>query len=618
MRVENVMTDALRDPESHDDPQDATAHGMHAADVVAPVPAERRPCFLVRWRDWVFDGEPPEDARPPGLYRLKAKGRGDNVTLAEERVSGPIDCLALTRTEDREVFGRLLRFRDHDGRERELAVPCSALAGDGRELVSLLLDAGLELVPQRARFLLQYVATRSPDHRVLHVTQTGWLADRSAFVLPHCTVGRSDIVFQCRSEHRATGPSMRGDFRRWRETVGAIAASNPRLAFSIAVALSAPLYGLLGIAPGGFHLWGTTTAGKSTIQNAAASCWGCGDKPFVRGWRGTANGLEGAATLANDLPLFLDEIKEASAADFEAILYFLVNGRGKLRGARDGGLRAVATWRNVIVSNGEYPITRHLRAAGADCPPGLFARIADIRADDGRYGVFDDLCGHATPGELAKALAKAATCDFGHAGPALLEVVMKRRAELQEALDAAIEALAPEGSIARRAAERFAAAAVAAELAVDAAILPWKEGFALDAVRDAFVAWQDGAEVSERAGLSAEDTMIVEALRAFLETQRARFQAPGAPPPPNRAGFVEPDGEGGERFKIFKAALASERTLQRWSHARIAEALDRAGLIAERDTDRGRRWRKAKIEGRQERVLVVRYAPAFEGQAAAA
>ncbi|MDW8371939.1 MAG: DUF927 domain-containing protein, partial [Geminicoccaceae bacterium] len=570
------------------------------AEIVEPVPAERRPRYLVRFRRWRFANS--TDVFEPGLYWLDKKGKDPGADLVQTRISAPIVCSAFSRSEDREAFGRLLVFVDHDGRRRQLAVSCAATAGDGIDLVKLLLEAGLAIARSQARRLVRYIAISEPERRVEHVTRTGWLADGSGFALPDQTIGRGDVVFQCRPEHKQAGPRRRGSFGRWRETIGAWAVPNWRLAFSLCASLSAPLYEPLRLSPGGFHAHGETSRGKSTSMNAAASCWGPGATPFVKSWSGTAAGLEGAASLANDLPIFLDEISQARAVDFEAVLYFLINGTGKLRGHKEGGLRFTATWRTLLVSNGEVTLAQHLRRAGAEIPAGLKARIADVRFEGGRFGAFDDLCGFPDGETFARAIAAAAARDHGHAGPALVEEILRRRAELDEAFEVVRAYFAVREPIVRRVADRFAAAALAGELATEAGILPWPPSLALEAARQAFETWRADVDLPEAAGGSAEDRAIVEAVRGFLETQRARFQTEHGPVPPNRAGMVETEG-GRETFRIFKAALASEPALQRWSPARIAEALDKAGMLVERD--HGRRWRNAKIEGRQERVLVV-------------
>ena len=76
---------------------------------------------------------------------------------------------------------------------------------------------------------------------------------------------------------------------------------------------------------------------------------------YVRTWRATANGLEGAAAGATDTALILDELAQVEARDLAAALYMLANGAGKARAHRDGGLREPRAWRVLTISSGEVP-----------------------------------------------------------------------------------------------------------------------------------------------------------------------------------------------------------------------------------------------------------------------
>ena len=69
--------------------------------------------------------------------------------------------------------------------------------------------------------------------------------------------------------------------------------------------------------------------------------WGRGGTPgYVRSWRATANGLEGAAASATDTCLVLDELGVGEARNVAASVYTLANGVGRARAA--GARRLVA------------------------------------------------------------------------------------------------------------------------------------------------------------------------------------------------------------------------------------------------------------------------------------
>ena len=130
----------------------------------------------------------------------------------------------------------------------------------------------------------------------------------------------------------AQGPyAAQGSLRDWQEGVGKLATGHALPVLSISAALAGPLLDLAGQEGGGVHFVGQSSRGKTTLLQAAASVWGRGASPgYVRAWRATANGLEGAAASATDTVLVLDELGQIDPHEAQAALYSLSNGGGKL------------------------------------------------------------------------------------------------------------------------------------------------------------------------------------------------------------------------------------------------------------------------------------------------
>ena len=129
----------------------------------------------------------------------------------------------------------------------------------------------------------------------------------------------------------ATGPyEARGTLDNWQKGVGALAHGHTLPVLGVSAAFAGPLLHLAGLEGGGVHIFGTSSKGKTTIQQAAASVWGRGDSPgYLRSWRTTANGLEGVAASATNTALILDELGLVEARDAASGVYSLSNGVGK-------------------------------------------------------------------------------------------------------------------------------------------------------------------------------------------------------------------------------------------------------------------------------------------------
>ena len=109
------------------------------------------------------------------------------------------------------------------------------------------------------------------------MTRTGWhtVKGKRCFVLPTCALGDPDgeaVILE-----GSAGPfAARGDLSDWKAGVGRLVSGHSRGALMVAASLSAPLLALAGLDGGGVHLVGSSSCGKSTLLEAAASCWGRG------------------------------------------------------------------------------------------------------------------------------------------------------------------------------------------------------------------------------------------------------------------------------------------------------------------------------------------------------
>ena len=357
-----------------------------------------------------------------GLTVTTVKGKGDSKEETESRVSGAFEVLGRARDTSSRGWGRWLRWRDADGRSHTRHVTDAALQGDARSLCAMLADEGLHIARGQQRELCTYLNGCDVPSRVTIVNRTGWhdVVGGRVFVLPTETIGTADAE-RVILDTSATGPyESSGSLEAWKEGVGQAVQGHVIPTLAVSTALAGPLLALANQEGGGVNFYGTSSRGKTTMAQAAASVWGRGSSPgFLRAWRATANGLEGVAASATDTVLILDELGVIEAGDAAAAIYGLANGTGKARAARDGSLRNPKTWRTLILSTGELAIEGKLAEDRGRCAKaGQLVRMLDISADRGLgFGVFDHGGSDGDASKIANDIKRSAISNYRYGRP---------------------------------------------------------------------------------------------------------------------------------------------------------------------------------------------------------
>ncbi|WP_456620626.1 MULTISPECIES: DUF927 domain-containing protein [unclassified Bradyrhizobium] len=439
-------------------------------------------------------------------------------------IAGHFDIVAETRDGDGSNWGVLLRWKDHDDREHQFALPRATLAGDGSEARRALMEGGFFIAPsQTARglfnsFLLQ---VRSPN-RARATQRVGWHSN--SFVLPDdCFANdkRDQLLLQSVTAHEHSF-RQGGTLESWQQNVARYASGNSRLVLAISAAFAGPLVGPCSSEGGGLHFKGASSTGKSTALHVAGSVWGGGDaNGFVRSWRATANGLEGVALSHSDTLLCLDELSQLAAKDAGEAAYMLANGSGKSRSTRDGSARRAAKWRVLFLSSGEIGLADKVAedGRGKRIAAGQQVRIVDIAADAGAgMGMFENLHGFETAEALARHLRTATQQHYGvavrHYLGSIVPAIEDLRRQIAPIMAAFSSQFVPRGADGQieRVAQRFALVAVGGELAQQRGIVPWKPGEAIAAAGRCFNDW-----LAARGGHDAAEVHDgLEQVRSFL------------------------------------------------------------------------------------------------------
>jgi len=454
-------------------------------------------------------------------------------------VAAPFTVVGETRNPDGESWGLLLHWSDRDGKHHKWAIPKRLIHRMGNEIAEDLECAGLACGSDaKAHALLKrFVGEVKASKCLTCVSRTGWhqIGEEWVFVLSTDKAfgaGARDVVLQ--RDHAGADHVFRsaGTLTSWQESVAKLAVGNGLAALCCSAAFAGPLLDLLGEASGGMHIVGDSRTGKTTVAQMAASVWGPPTSDGqMRQWRGTANGLEAAAVETSDTLLILDEMSQSSAAEVGEVVYMMSNGSGKQRATRSGGARRRQTWRVLLLSTGELTLADKMGEAGRQTTAGQDVRLINLRADAGSgMGVFQELHGRASAGELVEEIQERVRANHGTAALAFLEKLVAERNDPEFGLRRHLEALrrtfltnnvpaGADGQV-RSVASRFALVAAAGSLATRYGVLPWPEGEAERAAAECFSWW-----LVERGGIGAmEERTALEQVRYFLEAhQFSRF-----------------------------------------------------------------------------------------------
>lgn len=316
------------------------------------------------------------------------------------------------------------------------------------------------------------------------------------------------------------------------------------------------------------------------------------------------------ANARNDGLLVLDEIGEAPAKVVSLTAYSVLDGKGKIQGAKEGGNRPVDKWRVLVLSTGEQTLEAYLKANNADLHAGQATRLPSIPANAGKgHGVFDVLHDFTNGASFSEHLNTAANQYYGAAGRAFIDHlqadVTAAKSTAQTAMADFLSLLPELSHQARRVGTRFALVAAALVLAKQYDILPNQTDQELQAaIKQCFDAWLEREGTGKR-----EDRRIIEQAKGFMQVNaNSRFQRlpldaiPHAMP--NLAGYQEP-------FKIDSGIMVyyvipevfSNEIAKGFDTAKACEVLHATNEWLQKTNGR---WQKQKrINGELQRFYVL-------------
>ena len=308
-----------------------------------------------------------------------------------------------------------------------------SVISDSRSIIGLS-KYGIMVNSETGKAMVRYLADVEQMNydlipEVSSVGRLGWIDDYgfSPYV--------EDLVFDGEEEYRTRFESIQehGSREKWLECVRAVRAGktpgNVIARIVLAASFASVLVKPCNCLPFFVHLWGGTETGKTVGLLLAASVWADPEiGKYSQTFNATEVGKELGAAFCNSMPLIIDELQliKDNRKDFDRMIYQLSEGVGRARGRKQGGLQKTPTWRNCILTTGEFPIISPNSGAGA------VNRTIEI--DCHAEHLFDD------PKQVATTLYG----NYGFAGHEFVEHLMEEGAqervlELQEAMQDAIK-----------------------------------------------------------------------------------------------------------------------------------------------------------------------------------
>ena len=284
-----------------------------------------------------------------------------------------------------------------------------------------LANVGIAVNSENAKYLVRYLTDMESLNydiipEVKSVGRLGWI--KGYGFSPYIDELIFDGEESFRHMFRAIKPV--GDFFEWRRLAREVRKEkDPSARILLAASFASVLVEPCDCLPFFVHLWGGTESGKSVATLFACSVWASpvlGE--YMKTFNATAVSQELTAGFLNSLPLAYDELQIVqSRKSNDDIVYKLCEGVGRDRGKKTGGLQKLSTWRNVILSTGETPISSATSGGGA------INRVIEIECSNRKI--------ISNPLELIPRMKE----NYGLAGALFVDWIQQKQENLHEVID---------------------------------------------------------------------------------------------------------------------------------------------------------------------------------------
>jgi len=443
---------------------------------------------------------------------------------------------AITSNAQNSGWGKLVSFKDPSGEQKTHHILNSELMTNGKNVVSQMVNKGLDLAghARAANLLIQFIRSTTPPVKMISSSKPGWVGD--SFLLTNGeSFGRTRVLYS--GDFSETRHSVAGN---WKDQVGRYCVGNSRFLLAASCAFAGPVLELVNMVEGGgVHFKGGSSTSKSTALEIACSVHGHPDH-LKHGWDGTRASFEALAESRSDQLLCLDEIGMAND-QIGDLIYMISNGASK---ARMNEQRR--QWRVLSLSTGEVSLSEVMQKLKMTPMAGQEARLLDVQIEPVpgkmyrgvRLGAVENVHGFFNSRALADHLKAATRANYGVFSE-YVKLLVRRRVRCGKVARRLVAQFVLNATPPRsngqigRAINRFAVIAAGGELASSFGLTGWAKGEATDAAMKCFRAWYEHYQNYDPVSRS------VGTVRKFLSANADRFQdlGRGVEPVEDRVGY---------------------------------------------------------------------------------
>ncbi len=329
--------------------------------------------LMLNCGDWI--------ANDTGVYKNEINGRGIpyKITACPHPIL-PVE--RLVNIEDGIERVRLMFFKDK--KWQSITVANSTISN--KQKIVELADRGVMVTSETAKNLVAYLQ----DVKSLNMADTeegkaiplyrsinrlGWV--ENDFV-PY----QKDIRYDGDKSYESLYGYVTqvGDKEKWFALAKEV-RKNLIVRLLLDASLASVLIERVGALPFVFHLWGTTSFGKTVSLMVAMSVWGNPEIGcLTRSMDATIVGLVRSAAFLYNLPYGADEMQQIKNKwmDHDTLIMKITEGQDRTRGTKDG-VETLKRWRNCFIFTGEEPITSERSGGGAK------NRVIEIEVEEQLY-----------------------------------------------------------------------------------------------------------------------------------------------------------------------------------------------------------------------------------------